>query len=173
MTSVANDTGYVEVKLSGGRVYRGRPVGPEAWVMIFEQSPMPEEPKETITNDAGMDNEITLAEDDPRYVAYLEELIAYNRKLKEAGWLNFFEDTLEVPDGWDIPQGHKRFGVTLADDPLDRLLQYIRLEVVLSMPDNIALDSAIRGEVDGAEIDAASRLFQGDQEQETASGDTE
>jgi len=164
---MTNDN-LITVKLSGGREFRGKPIGPQAWVLVFDANPMPVEPKEEKVNDAGVKIYLTLPSDDPRAIHYREEVRDYNRKLEEAGWLNFFADTLEVPDDWDIPIGHKRMGVKIAKDPLDKLIQYIRLEVIQSTDDAIKLDQAIRGELTEAEVDAAAALFPGDEEREAA-----
>lgn len=165
------DDNLITVELSGNRKFRGKPIGPQAWVLVFDANPMPVEPKNEQENEAGVTIYLSVPPDDPRAIAYREELLAYDRKLEEAGWLNFFAGfaaELEVPEGWDLPVGHKRLGVTLADDPLDRLLQYIRLEVIQSTADALALDRAIRGELTEAEVDAAATLFPGDEESEAA-----
>ena len=162
------DDNLITVTLSGEREFRGRPIGPQAWVLVFDANPMPVEPKDEQTNEAGSPIYLSLPPDDPRITAYHESVRDYNRALEEAGWLNFFADSLEVPDGWGIPTGHKRLGVTLADDPLDRLIQYIRIDVIRSTDDALELDRAIRGDITQAEVDAASTLFPGDEEPEAA-----
>jgi hypothetical protein len=158
------DDNLITVTLSGEREFRGKPMAPQAWVLVFDANPMPVEPKDEQVNEAGVTIYLSVPPDDPRAIAYVDAIRDYNRALEEAGWLNFFADTLKVPKDFDIPTGHKRLGVKLADDPLDRLIQYIRLEVIQSTDDAIALDAAIRGEITESEVDAAAALFPGDEE---------
>lgn len=162
---------YITVELSSG-TYTGLPVGPHTWTMVFKEHPMPQRPMGTRTNDADVEVSVNLPGDHPLMLEYVENLRDYNETIREAGWLNFFETTLQVPEGWDIRLGHKRLGIRLADDPVDRLIQYIRSDVILLVNDNLILDNAISGEITKEEVAASDRLFPGDEERQTVATDT-
>ena len=73
-------------------------------------------------------------------MAWIKELDSIATLQKETAWLMFFEGHLEVPEGWQVPLALQRAGVKPADDPAERLIQYVRFAVILDEVDDQKLD---------------------------------
>jgi hypothetical protein len=154
----------VEVTLSGNREFTGNLLGPQMWVEFFRAHPMPSEPKKVHKNEAGVEVHTSYSEDSPEYLAWVQALDDLMMLQKETAWLAFFEGHLEVPQDWDIPLAMKRVGVNAETEPLERLLQYVRFEVIRSVKDESDLAAAMRNEITEEDLRAGAEMFQSDNE---------
>lgn len=146
-----------EITLSTGVVLRCRLVPPYLRDSAFASVPEPEFPMLSLKSAAGGTEEQPALEGSPEYEVYMQEMAGYRRTLRRislefdllygvAAWklLNTDKFTEDIPSGWELPSIMKRYGVTPAEDPDERRIQFVRW-LIKTDKDVDAVEDAIGG----------------------------
>lgn len=151
------------IPLSGGRTMYAREVPIHLWADIHAANPRPEEPVDEVETAAGTTELVRPKPDDVRWIRYYIEIDEYTDKIsriiQRVRWYYAFKGIVEVPEDWEVPEIFQLSGVETATDKIDRLVQYVRYEILRTKSDKETLDAAVSGIVPESEREASRALF--------------
>ena len=154
----------VVVPLSGGRVEHAREVPAHFWTELQANNPPPPRPVKVVETALGTKEEVSPPPDDPVWIQHYLDTDAWTKemdlRIQRIRWFVAFHRIIEVPKDWQVPEIFKTFGgVETAQEDPDRLIQYVRYEVLKTKQDKETLDAAVSGIIPESERESARALF--------------